>query len=167
MLESWSTEIDKYYVSENFSEKNSTFFLNKSLQLSCILDVWICVALSSSSGPEYLPIRWQHYWAWRSLYSTFFWRKKDVHYRYNPNYQLSSEFSVMRLEKTGTFGVLQDCFFREHLCYLVTWTGHVSTTNLPCKTSWKVLLKSNFVNLTHCLMNSGTFLLTKWKQEET
>ena len=63
----------------------------------------------------------------------------------------------MRLEKTDILGVLQDCLFREHIGSVVTWAGSISTKNLPFKTSWKVLLKSNFVNLSYYLMHSSTF----------
>lgn len=53
---------------------------------------------------------------------------------------------------------------------LVFWAGNISTKNFPLKIRWKVLLKSNFVNLSTYLMHSGAFflllLLTKWKHEE-
>lgn len=49
---------------------------------------------------------------------------------------------------------------------LVFWAGNISTKNFPLKTRWKVLLKSNFVNLSTYLMHSGAFFFFFFDQME-
>lgn len=63
ILDPWPTKIDKYYFLKIQSLCHLKIaLLKKSLQMSCVLDVYTIKCFCNEIG--YLPIKWQQYWDW-------------------------------------------------------------------------------------------------------